>query len=42
VDEHLDATELLQKLESSVTELHLHHDMLLSTSDQFQSCMQDS
>ena len=42
VEEHLDATELLQKLDFSVNELSLQHDMLLSTSEQIQSCMQES
>ena len=42
VEEHLDATELLQKLDFSANELSLQHDMLLSTSEQIQSCMQES
>ena len=42
MEEHLDATELLQKLGTSVEELRRQQAILLSASDQFQSCLQTS
>jgi len=42
MEEHLDATELLQKLGTSVEELRLQQAILLSASDQFRSCLQTS
>ncbi|MEJ7596125.1 MAG: tetratricopeptide repeat protein [Planctomycetaceae bacterium] len=42
VEEHLDATDLLQKLETSIEELNRQQDILLLASDQIQECMQTS
>lgn len=42
VEEHLDATDLLKKLETSADELKSHQNTLLSTSEQIQKCMQNS
>ncbi len=42
VDEHLDATDLLQQLETSIQELSHQQDILLFASDQIQTCMQTS
>ena len=39
-EEHLDATDLLQELETSIQELVRQQDILLSTSDQMKECMQ--
>jgi hypothetical protein len=40
VDEHLDATDLLQKLDTSIQELSRQQDILLVASEQLQECMQ--
>jgi len=40
VEEHLDATHLLQELETSIKELCRQQDILLSASDQMKECMQ--
>ncbi len=42
VDEHLDATELLQTLGTSIQELSRQHDYLLSASDTMHACMRSS
>lgn len=42
VDEHLDATDLLQELEASLQELSRRHEHLVSASDTIQACMQSS
>ena len=42
VEEHLDATDLLQNLETSIQELSRQQDILESASDQMRECMQTS
>jgi tetratricopeptide (TPR) repeat protein len=41
-DEHLDATDLLQKLQTSIQELNQQQQLLQSASDEMQECMQTS